>query len=133
MSSFTDYYFWFAQPSSFLADIDKTFMYVFLGILVAAILLRLAIRFAIKHSVVKKLFMKVWRLLLTVGLSGVIWGIVRYESTPIFGRRYWAGLTILIGVIWLIFILKYLLFNFRKDKQEYDRERVKNKYIPNAR
>jgi hypothetical protein len=126
----TDYFFWFIQPPTNLIQLDRIFIYVFLGFLVLAFVVRIAARFAVSNPITKKVLLKFWGLMFTVGFSGLIWGVMRYENTPIFARRYWAGLSFAIGIIWLLFIVKYLIFNYQSQKQDYQREEVKNKYLP---
>src|SRR3972149_1134277 len=114
----TDYFFWFAQPSSFLSQQDYQ-----LGL---AIAFRVA-AFRSSHAVNRKLFSRFWNLMLTISLIGLLWFGMRYENTPIFAKRLWAGLTLAIGVIWLGFLIKYLLFNYGREKVDYEREQVKNR------
>ena len=128
----TDYYFWFTQPSTILEQADKNFLFIFAGLFGLGILLGLISRFA-KNPVNKTLLRRLWHMAVWTGSGGLIWFGVRHENTQIFGRRYWAGITLLTGIVWLLFILKYLVFNYRKQKVEYYREQVKNKYLPKAR
>lgn len=132
MQLFLDKFFWFSQPSTILTPEDKYLGYVFAGLLVLAILFRLSVIFS-RNPVNKVLLKKFWHLTFSTGLSGLIWLGVRYENTPIFSQRYWAGLALAIGVVWLLFVLKYLVFDYFKQKSEYNREQIKNKYLPKAR
>ena len=128
-SQFSDKYFWYLQPSSILSNIDWAFGYFFAGLTGLAIILWIVGRF-VKNDVFSKLLKRLVNLLLTTGLSGIAWFGLRFENTPIFARHYWAAVTILIGIIWLLFILKYLIFNLGTDLKSYDRELVKKKYLP---
>lgn len=128
-NNLTNYYFWFTQPSSFLSPEDRMFFYVFVGIAVLAILFRVAARL-VQHHINRKLLMRLWYLAFSVGLSGLIWYGMRYENTYIFARRYWAGLTLLVGIVWLLFIIKYLVFQYRGEKTDYEKELVRRKYLP---
>jgi hypothetical protein len=129
---FTDYYFWFAQPTTILEQADKLLFYVFAGMLVLAIILLIGKKIS-KNPINKNLLNKLWNLTISTSITGLFWFWVRYENTQIFGRRYWAGLTLVVALIWLGFILKYLVFSFRTQKIEYDKEMVKSKYLPKAR
>jgi hypothetical protein len=124
-----DYYFWFSQPSSFLSPEDKIFFYVFLAMVVIGVIFRVMARFT-TNQITRKIWIKFWQLLFWIGISGLIWFGMRYENTFIFARRYWAGFTFVIGIIWLFFILKYLIFSYRGQKKEYEKELLKNKYLP---
>lgn len=120
-------YFWFIQSS--LQHSDYVFGFVCSGVVVLGIFLGLSKRF-IDHKVQIKLLGKFSSLFLTMGLVGLLWFLLRYENTPIFGLRYWAGIIILIALVWLIFILKYWIFNFRSEVREYEHEQIKRRYIP---
>jgi hypothetical protein len=128
-SKLYDYYFWFTQPPTIFTHADKVFGDSFLACLILGIILAIAKRF-VSNEVVKKLINKFSSWFLYLGITGLVWLGLRYENTPILAERLWAGVIVLIGIIWLIFILKYLVFNFRSDKIQLDRETVKNKYIP---
>jgi hypothetical protein len=131
MSNLTSYYFWFTQPSTTLSPADKTLIYIFFGMLAVSIVFLFASKFT-KHLIYRKLFKKFWHLIFWIAIGGVVWSALRYENTPIFAERYWAGLNFVIGIVWLIFILKYLVFNFRGEKSEYDHELIRSKYLPKS-
>jgi len=127
-----DYFFWFIQPASILAHADKVFGYSSVGLLIVGVIFRVAAAMS-TNKIDRKLFLKFWHLAVTLGISGLIWFGLRFENTPIFAERYWFGLIILIGLIWAAFVLKYLTFEYRAEKQEFARELVKNKYLPRAK
>lgn len=127
-----DYYFWFTQPATILSRADFVFGYLFLAVLLLAIILGVWARF-IPHEVVKKLVKKFFLLTLNLGLVGLFWLAVRFENIPILAERFWAGLILILGLVWLLFIVKYLIFDFRPEKLAYEKEQVKNKYIPRKR
>lgn len=129
MSQLNDYYFWFAQPSSILSNADKYLAYLFAGFLVLAIILGLLTRFT-KNSVNAKLLKRFFSLSLTTALSGLAWVGLRYENVPLLGRRYWAAITLLIALVWFVWIMKYVIFGYTKDKTEFEKELIKSKYLP---
>jgi hypothetical protein len=133
MNFLFDKFFWFVQPSTFLSETDKLFIYIFAAMVIGAIILRLAARFLTKNPVTKKMLMKFWSWGFVIGTSGILWGAMRYENTYILGRRYWAGINFVVGFVWLILILKYLAFSYRREKIEFDRESIKSKYLPKSR
>jgi len=132
LSQFTNKFFWFTQPSSFLNQIDKNFGYFFLGLLLVGIIIRIFVWLS-KNQLNRRLLLKFWHLLLTIGILGLLWFGFRYENTPILSIRAWMGSILIIGLIWLVFVLKFLAFDYRKLKSEYEREVLKNKYVPKSR
>lgn len=128
-----DSFFWFSQPSSFLNIFDYITGWISVGLVGLALLLWLANKFFVKHEIVKKLLRKFINLCLTIGLIGLLWFGIRYENSPFLAKRFWIALVILSAVVWLLFIVKYLLANFRKEKAEYDRIKLNEKYMTSAR
>jgi hypothetical protein len=131
-NKFTDYYFWFSQPSSFLSNEDWLFAYISGGLIVFGVIFYI-LSWLSKNPVDKTVFKKIWRLGITIGLSGLVWFGIRYENTPMFSQHFWMGLNLLVGLVWLVFILKYLFFKYREAKNEYSREMLKSKYLPQKR
>lgn len=132
LSKLLDSYFWFVQPSIVLSRADLILGYFFLGSLLIVTLL-VIIKKSVKNEVKLKLLNRFKSLFLVVGISGLVWFALRYENTPIFGLRYWAGLFLLVGLIWGLFILKYLVFNFSKELRAFENEQLKNKYISGSK
>ncbi|MBI2355900.1 MAG: hypothetical protein HYV13_01675 [Candidatus Doudnabacteria bacterium] len=124
-----DYFFWFSQPSSILGTLDLVFGYFFAALFAVGILLLPAKRL-VRHEVVRVLVRKFMVKDLVIGLTGLIWFGMRYENIPIFARRFWAGFLVLILAVWVIWILKYLAFDFFKAKKEFDQLQLKSKYMP---
>lgn len=123
---------WFSQPSIILSRADFYLGYFFAACLILAIILKVLKRFS-ANLVKIKLNNKFFHLFLTVGISGLVWYGFRYENTPIFAVRAWAGANLVLGVVWFLFLVNYLVFNFNSELKEYDRELLKNKYIPGSK
>lgn len=132
MQDLRSYYFWFSQPAESFGRFDWLMGYGFLGLLVLAVVFYLA-TLGVSSPLYKKLLKRFGNLSVTTSICGLLWFGFRYENTPIFALRYWAALAYLIGLVWLVFILKYLLLNFRSEKSEFEREQVKRKYIPGSK
>jgi hypothetical protein len=124
-----DYNFWVTQPPANMLKEDLLLAYAFAGFLLVGFLFWVWQRFS-KHPVTKKLFNKFFYLFVTSGPIGLFWQLFRYENAPILGKRIWAGLVLLIGVVWLVFVFKYFFFNYFSEKREYDKQSLINKYIP---
>ena len=127
----TDLNYWFSQPLVILINGDKLLAGFFLTLTVLGIVLWIVVGF-VSHATDQKLIKRFWHLTFTIGLLGLLWAAFRYENVPIFSLRVWALLVALIGGIWLLFIIKYLIFDFRSEKNEFDKQSVKNKYLPGS-
>lgn len=126
---FADWNFWIKQPPTSLDRGDMLLIYIFAGLFLAGIVLWIFARFQ-KHLVNRKITSRLSHLTLSIGLTGAFWLAFRYENTPVFSLRFWAGLAFLIGIIWLAFILKFVLFDWRSEKREFEKEQIKSKYLP---
>ena|SRR3989344_2561814 len=131
-SKLLDSSYWFTQPPIILTRSDYYLAWFFTACLILAMILKLAKRFS-KNPIKTRLMDRLFSLLLTVSFSGLIWYGFRYENTPIFAMHYWAGLVVLIGLIWFFFIAKYFVSRFFPELTEFDREQLKKKYIPGSR
>jgi hypothetical protein len=125
-------YFWFIQPSSVLNNYDYYFFWAFVILFAIGIIFKIALNFS-RHGIYVKLINKFSNLGLTLGLSGLAWAGFRYENTPIFSDRYWAGLIFVIAIVWLLFILKYVLTKFGPERREFEKQMVNSKYIPSRK
>ena len=132
MQQFLDPNFWFSQPPVILSRADMYLGYFFAGLLILSVIFWATAKFT-KHTVIRKIWKRYQYLAVTIALSGLLWFGLRYENTPVFANRYWVGIVLLGGLVWKLFILKYLVFNFHAEKVEYDHEQLKNKYIPGKR
>ncbi len=129
MKQLLDLNFWFGVPTEILTHADMLFGYTAAASFGVGVIILVAVRW-VKNVIYKKLLNRIGYLGVTIGLLAALWWGVRYENTPIFSNRYWLGLITLSGIVWLLFIVKFLIFNFRKELAEYEREQLKNKYIP---
>lgn len=129
LQQITDYYFWTSAPSLSLTSMDRAFMWLFVAITALGIV---AIIFSYINSdkVTDVAIRKFKNLTLSTGLSGLVWFGIRYENTPILGSRYWAGLILIMALVWIGVFLKYMVFDYKKSKVQYERELLKNKYLP---
>lgn len=132
MHTLTQTYFWFSQPSTYLTNYDNYFVWIFVAMFGLGILFKLAARFT-QHSVNRKLLNKFANLGFYMGFFGIVWFGLRYENTPFFADRYWAGFVIAISLIWLGYIVKYIVWNYMADKREYDKQQLNSRYIPGAK
>ena len=122
-------YFWLSQPSSYLVNYDNYFKWFFLIVLGFGILFKV-VSILNKNEVYRKLFTKFSNIGLTIGLTGLVWFGFRYENTPVFSYRYWAALIVLGLIVWKVFLLKYMIFQFPKEKAKFQKTQINLKYMP---
>lgn len=129
----TEYFFWFAQPSTVLNNYDWVFGYIFAGLTALGIIVWLINKFGVRHQITKKLLDRYATAVFWIGLVGLLWFGFRYEAVPIFSKRIFAGIVMALGIIWLGFVKYYMVFRFLKEKREYDYNQLKSKYIPGSK
>ncbi|MBI4363365.1 MAG: hypothetical protein HY545_00775 [Candidatus Doudnabacteria bacterium] len=127
-----DYFFWFAQPSSFLSDFDKNTGFIFGSLFVVGVIL-FVVKLLLKDPIAKRLVNKFFHLFIWIGFSGAIWFGFRYESTPFLGRRFWVGLIALAGLVWLVWNIYYLLLKFKSERQAHLTESIRQRYLPGSK
>lgn len=125
----TEYFFWFTQPSAVLNNYDWWFAYLFAGLFLLSIIMWLMKKFLINHEITKKVFGKFANAFFWIGLIGLVWFGFRYQTVPIFSRRVFAAVTVLLAAIWIGRVKWYLFFKYPQEKRDHDYLQVKNKYI----
>lgn len=77
----------------------------------------------------KELMEKYYNLLLTEGILIVIWFLVRYEYGMYIGSRFAFLLILILGLVWLGFILKYQFRQYGNQITSWKKEQEKLKYL----
>lgn len=108
--------------------IDKLFVLTSVCLIVLSIGLRFYSKVT-KNDITTRLLKRLFKLLLTIGLLGVVWFGARYENVKFFGSHFVYLIIILVGLVWLGFIVSYIFRNFRKEKNAWEKEQLKLKYI----
>jgi hypothetical protein len=77
----------------------------------------------------KILIARLVRLYITIGILFVLWFAFRYEVVRWFGTRFAAVLILVYGLVWLGFIAADYFKNYRPNKELWEKEQLKNKYL----
>ena len=119
----------FQVNTAFISTQEK-FFFLLGGILVLlAIVTKIAATLA-ANPIETKYRAKFYRLFLTIGFGELIWYLLRYENVRYFGTPFVAWLLVLWAVIWLVWLIVKTVINYGKEKQIWDKEQVKQKYLP---
>lgn len=108
---------------------DKFFLLAGVAALVVAIILKLAAKFS-PSPVDAKYRNKLFNVFLFLALAEIIWYGARAQLVRFFGTHFAAILIILIASVWLIINLWKMLRNYRGEKQAWEKEQVRLKYLP---
>lgn len=129
LKSFFTYQHLFQFNSAFISPKEKLF-FLAGGILV---LLAAVLKIAAVLSptpVDGKYRQKFYRLFLSIGICEIIWYFCRYENAQFFGTLFVALLIGLVGAIWFFALLWQFFRGYFKEKQVWEKEQVKLKYLP---
>lgn len=80
----------------------------------------------------KKYRNKFFNLFITIGIAEVVWFGARAQDVMFFGSHFVALLALLIGLIWGVWLLVFIIKNYRREKVAYEKEQVRMKYLPNS-
>lgn len=128
MSNLLTINFWFKmRPGALLPVYQKAFI-IFVIILGLSILV-----FTILEKRKKGPYSRVWKKLRSFSLGNVIIGLIilffTYEMVPMLSARFWFLVWGIEMAIWLFFIARVVL-EIPKKKEEIEKHKEFNKYIP---
>lgn len=107
--------------------------YIFFGLalifLVAAIFFKLLVLRKASSDPKRYLFSRFFHSFLTTSLFVFVWVGARFENIPWLSTHFLVLTLFLIWFVWMGFIVKYLLKDYRKQKQLWDEETLKQKYF----
>ncbi|MBU4331865.1 hypothetical protein KKD19_06105 [Patescibacteria group bacterium] len=83
-----------------------------------------------EDAVQTTLFSKLVSLFLVMVISGWFLYFCRQQGVYLLSRRFWFAFWFVGGVLWLIFILKYVFVRAPKEKAEWNRREAFEKYLP---
>jgi len=107
------------------------FLLVFFAVFVVAGLVVLAVKkIKAREKYQAKILSRYVSLFLTLGLSGWLWTLLRYEKVFVFAARFWFLVWVIGGVIWLYFILKYQVKVVPLARKQAEERKMFNKYLP---
>jgi hypothetical protein len=108
---------------------DKWFFVAGLVLVILAIVFKLSALYA-PDPVNRKYRQKFFQLLLFMGLAEMIWYGARAQNIGFFGTHFVAWLLVLIGLVWLGFIIVKMIRRFGSEKRLWEKEQVRMKYLP---
>lgn len=77
----------------------------------------------------KNLWNRFFHLFATTGVLMIFWAAMRFENIPWLGTHILVLGIILTGAVWFGFIARYYLTGFKKQKQAWDQDQIKRKYL----
>ena len=108
---------------------DKMFFAAGCLMVILAIVFKIAALSA-PNPVDKVLRNRFYKLFLTIGISEVVWFGFRYENATFLGSHFIALIILLIGLIWFVCLAVSVIKNYNGNKDTWEKEQVKLKYLP---
>lgn len=121
--------YWFGNPvPPAITLADKTVFWVSLVVFVVGFAL-VIYKTRVKDKGKKYLISRIYTLLLTIGLLGMIWFGLRDQLIKMFGVRIVPILIYLVGLWWAWMLWKYYKNVYLRDKYLAEQEQLKSKYL----
>ncbi|MEZ4180359.1 MAG: hypothetical protein R3B41_02495 [Candidatus Doudnabacteria bacterium] len=120
--------YWFGINSGQIHLIDQTVLVVGAAMVLVAVAVWIA-RFILNIELLKATFAKITRILLIIGLVEMLWFLLRTQNVSVLSSRFVAVGIAVVGVLWLIAPLRYLLFRYRLDQVVAEKQLLKEKYL----
>jgi NADH:ubiquinone oxidoreductase subunit 2 (subunit N) len=119
----------FQFNSAFISPQEKLF--AFAGVVMVFISIALKVAAVLSVSPIDKKYRnKFYHIFLTTGILELFWYFLRYENITFFGTKSVALLILLIGLVWLVFAITYTMKHYKKEKENWKKEMVRQKYLP---
>jgi hypothetical protein len=82
-----------------------------------------------RNFILAKFCSKVANYLLTVAVSFTFIFFFRYEAIPYLGGRFWILLWAIMAVAWGIYLIRYYVVDYAKQKKEMENKQKLRKYL----
>jgi len=115
--------------SAFVSPAQKLMLVVGAVFVLVAVALKISAMLA-PTPVDSKYRQKFYNLFLTIGMLSLFWYLCRSENVLFFGSRFVAFVILLLGLVWAVMILISMVRKYSGEKQSYEKEQVKLKYLP---
>ena len=108
---------------------DKFFAAIGVVCVILAIVFKISAIYS-PSPIDKNMRERFFNLFLTIGILEVIWFGARYQNIRFFGSHFIALLILVIGLVWLVNLILKIVKNYSIEKSAWEKDQVKNKYLP---
>ena len=112
-----------------LGRADLAFMFIGLLLVLLAVILKLAAAYA-PTPVDKKYRGNFFSLFAWIGILELLWFGARAQFVRFFGTRFMALVILLIGAAWFVPLVVKTFRFYGKEKAQWEKDQVKQKYLP---
>ncbi len=123
--------FWFSLFPDAMGPLFERGFFVFFGLLiVVGAIVRIVARHRKEDKYVLRTFKRIGKMLLTMGLLGLLWFFFTFEEIYFLGARFWL-LVWAVGLIyWIYTIVRYVKVEVPADRLAMQNKADFNKYLP---
>lgn len=112
-----------------LSRSDLIFFWVSLVFIVAAIISKIMVFRTAPGSPKRMLRSRVFHLFLTIGILVLLWVGARFENIPWLSVHIVVLSLFLIGLVWLVYIGRYYIREFKTKERQWREDQIKQKYL----
>ena len=116
------------RPEAMQPRAVQTLLLIFGLLIAASIVSRVLARG--KDKLNAKGYQRLAQLFLTIGIVGYVYVFFAWQGAALLGSRFWLLILAAVTIAWLVFIIKYLIKEAPQRRQEIERKRQIEKYIP---
>jgi len=80
-----------------------------------------------------KFWQKTANFSLTMAVSFSFIFFFRYEAIPYLGGRFWILLWLIVGIVWIVYLMKYYFIEMPKQLNDLASKQQKEKYLVNVK
>jgi len=132
LASLLTFSYWFSYyPGPFVGSVYWLVVGFSGGATVVGIALSVVARW-VKDAGWRRVASRLSSLLLTVGILSLLSFFFTQTSTPLLGSRFWFLLWLVIGLLWLYFIVRYAFTVAPVERAERAKQHEYQKYLPKS-
>jgi hypothetical protein len=107
---------------------DRLYLIVGLAMTVVGAVFKIISAFS-TNPVSRRLWQRLASPFITIGILEALWFLARQQNIKLFGSHFVAWLMGIVFLVWLYFPIRYLIGSYRYEKQQWEKQQIKLKYI----
>ncbi|MCH8049351.1 hypothetical protein IH979_01420 [Patescibacteria group bacterium] len=126
-----DLNFWFnLQPQALSPTFERFFFLAFGSMIIIAAVSRIVARHRKEDRYLLKIYRKLTRMFLTMGIFGMLIFFFNFEELYFFGARFWFLVWGIGLIVWIVMIVRFAKVRVPAMKEEHLRGREEERYMP---
>lgn len=126
-------YIFVSEPAPFHPLPNRMVLVLLIMLVLGLVVSWIVKRFKKNNLVLARAWSKFLNFFFTLALFGWFLYFCRQQGVYFLSRRFWFFLWLLGLLVWLVFILKYALFQASREKRVLDERKIFEKYLPRTK